>query len=130
MQKQKMLYTLFLCAAICFIMDACVKNNTTFKGRVYWGIKKGEQIEIKGPCSGAFITCKGYSNYTNSDNNGAYTLTLNTVRMFDWRNYDEYGLIVAWEQGSAEMSAYGKPGDTIYVKDFLIIRGTTTNENY
>ena len=133
----KKLIPLYLAFAACFFVGcgSSLETETEFKGQVYYGYKEGSLIAIWGPLPNARVIVLGHEEYATTDSAGRYTLTIKTTRKFLGNDYDEYILEASGvaantptitsiypnaKFASEQITVRGKPGETVYVRDFMV----------
>ena len=149
----KKLIPIYLIFSACFFVGcgSSLETEIDFKGQVYYGYKDTSssgggsgQVSIWGPLPNARVMALGHSEYATTDPEGRYTLTIKTVRKFLGNDYDEYILqasgvaantptvITKWPNAkfaNEQITVRGKPGDTVYVRDFMVTDHETETTN-
>ncbi|MFA5779215.1 MAG: hypothetical protein WC947_03680 [Elusimicrobiota bacterium] len=126
-----LLFTLHALLFTAFIgCDRTFDTEITFEGQVYYGTESEGKITVLGPLLNARVMVAGHSESTATDSLGRYSLTIKAVRTYTNNNYDSYtleasgtsspGIYPSGKYVSQEMVVYGKSGDTIPVRDFLL----------
>jgi len=134
MNKFTSIYLIFI-ASFFVGCGSSLETTIEFKGRVYYGYDAGEsKIGVLGPLNNAKVIAIGHPEFatTGNNNKGEYTLTIKTSRKFNNVNGDQYILEASgtafpsiYPQGnyvSEQITVYGKPGDTIQVRDFIVFK--------
>jgi len=111
---------------------ACQRNATTeqtvsFTGTVYNGhLDPTTSLIINdGACTNAVVTCTNYPASTKASALGVYTLSVSAVRTFGAPNADSYSVQASANGRDETVTAYGKPGETIAVRDIILYQHTT-----
>jgi hypothetical protein len=121
-------------AAILFVagFSACQRNATTeqsvsFNGIVYNGHQDPTTSLIinDGLCANAVVSCNNYPSSTKTNASGAYNLTVSAVRTFSAPNADSYSVQASANGKDETVTVYGKPGDSIHVRDIILYQHTT-----
>jgi len=129
----KKLIPLYLAFAACFFVGcgSSLETDIEFKGKVYYGYDAGQsQIGLLGPSANSRVIAVGYPEYATTDSQGRYTLTVKSTRKYNNILGDQYILEASgtsspsvYPQGnyvSQQITVYGKPGNTVQVRDFVI----------
>jgi len=132
MAIKQFLFGILFTAVSCFFFAGCSKDNSTvqnsitFKGKVWVGhMDTTTNILIAdGLVKDAVISCTNYPGSVKTGNDGSYSLDVQAVRTFSGPNSDTYTLQASYNGYDATMSVFGKPGDTIDVKDFVLYQHT------
>ncbi|MEW6556198.1 MAG: hypothetical protein AB1349_02460 [Elusimicrobiota bacterium] len=110
------------------------EDTVEFVGKVYYGTETSDgKIRVLGALSNARVIALGYSGSDTTDPNGKYTLTIKAVRTFKGDPLAEAYTLEAsgssapsvYPQGnyiSEQITVYGRPGDTIQVRDFILYK--------
>lgn len=129
---------MILCfAGAAWLIAGCGRTLNTsveFKGNVYYGYEpegSDGKIAVLGPLARAKVSVRGQEEYAVTDSMGRYTLSIKTHRKFETAGYDTYILEAS---GTSSPSIYpqaqylgevitvhGRPGDTIQVRDFILM---------
>jgi len=114
-------------------LSGCNRNSTfqstiTFKGTVWLGhMDTTNNILITDKVlQGAIVTCENYPGSATTAGDGSYTLNVQAVRAFSGINSDSFALQASYNGDDETITAYGKPGDTIQVRDFVLYQHTTS----
>ena len=117
-----------------FLFSGCNRNSTfkdtvTFEGDVYSGVMNSTTsvVVVGSAMQGAVITCTNYPGSVKTASDGSYTLKVQAARTFGGINADTYTLQASCNGNDETITAYGKPGDTIHVRDFVLYQHTTTS---
>ena len=117
-----------LAAGLC----ACQRNSTTeqtvsFQGTVYNGHQDPTTSLIinDGVCTNAVVTCTNFPASTKTGVAGTYVLSVSTVRTFSAPNADSYGVQASANGMDETVTVFGKPGETIHVRDMILYKHTT-----
>ena len=129
------LFGILFTTVSCFLFTGCskdnstVQNSVTIKGRVYSGVMNTTtNLLIIGPViSGAEVTCTNFPGSVKTANDGTFTLTIQAVRTFSGINSDSYTVQASSNGADESITVYGKPGDTIEARDFVLYQHTTTS---
>ena len=114
------------------------KGSVEFRGKVYYGTESSDgKVTVLGPLANARVIAVGYSGSETTNAQGKYDLTIKAVR--SWRgdpSYETYTLEASgssapgvYPQGnyiSEQIVVYGRPGDAIDVRDFLLYKHKET----
>lgn len=118
----------------CFLFIGCDRNSTfqnsiTFTGKVYVGhLDTTTNILITDHVqSGAIVTCTNYPGSVKTASDGSYTLGIKAMRTFSGINLDSYSIQATYGGDDETITATGKPGDTIQVRDFVLYQHTITS---
>jgi len=129
-------YFLVCCLTLASIFTGCDRtfdNTVEFKGKVYYGSElDAGNIAVLGPLPNARVIVIGYQEYATTDSMGRYSLSIKTPRKFNDANGkgDIFTLEASgtsstsvYPQGnyvSEQIAVYGRSGDTVQVRDFLV----------
>jgi len=115
------------------LFAGCDRNSTTqnkvsFEGRVWVGHLDAttKAVVIDNLVQGAVVTCENYPGSAKTGSDGSFSLTIQAVRGFSGINSDTYTLQASYNGYDETMTGYGKPGDTIKVKDFVVYQHSTS----
>ncbi|HAX60964.1 MAG TPA: hypothetical protein DCX95_00160 [Elusimicrobia bacterium] len=124
----------------CLIFIGCERspfeNTVEFVGKVYYGTENSDgKITVLGPLPNARVIAAGYNGSATTDSSGKYTLEIKAHRRFSGSS-DEYTLEASGTSApdiyptanyvSEQITVYGRPGDTIKVRDFLLYKHKET----
>jgi hypothetical protein len=106
--------------------NATFKDSITFKGSVYYGHTAlgSSTVVIDNPAQNAVVSCDTFPETTKAGLDGSYELTVNAVRNFQELNADRYNLRATAQGRDEQVIAYGKPGDTIMIRDLVLYKHT------
>lgn len=121
---------LFICGCI-IICSACQRNSTTantitFNGYVNAGHTDTTTnvLVIDARLANAVVTCDGFPGSATTASDGSYSLNVQSVRLFQGQNADTFTLHANSSGRDEKITASGKPGDTIKVRDFVLYKHT------
>jgi hypothetical protein len=109
--------------------NSTFQNSVTFTGKVSYGhMDTTTSVLTKdGSAQGAVVTCNNYSDSAKAANDGSYSLNVQSVRTFSGVNSDSFTLQASWNGADETITVYGKPGDTISVREFILYKHTSTS---
>ena len=114
------------------------KRSVEFSGKVYYGTESSDgKITVLGPLPNARVIAIGYSGSATTGSDGKYSLTVKAVRTWRGDPQSESYILEAsgtsspsvYPQGnyvSEQITVYGKPGDAIDVRDFILYKHKET----
>jgi hypothetical protein len=108
--------------------NSTFQNTVVFEGRVYSGAMNTTTnvLTVGSPVQGAVVTCENYPGSAKTASDGSYSLTISAVRGFSGINTETYTLQASYQGLDETITANGKPGDTISVRDFVVYQHTTS----
>ncbi|MFA5778618.1 MAG: hypothetical protein WC947_00570 [Elusimicrobiota bacterium] len=135
-----------------FLLTGCFEDEVKFKGKVLQarlvditdgtGAIVDTRYTVDGPLRDAVVRCVGHSETAVTDANGLYELSIEVTRVIGFKaSADKYTLQAfsqrnyftgAQDPGTDEpISQYidARPGDTIPVRDFVLLAHTDEREN-
>lgn len=98
-----------------------------FRGRVLYGVENSSgAIIVLGALPGARVILVNDNTSVVTDASGNYNMAASVPRSFVGNNVEQYTLEavapVAWAGTSQRQGVTGRPGDTIYVRDFVLFK--------
>jgi len=129
-------------------LTGCFEDEVKFKGKVLEGYvvfnSSGEATDmygINGPLPGAIVRCVGYPETATTDTGGLYELSIEvsrvigykakadnyTLQAFSQRTYNNPSLDLGTDE-SISQYVDARPGDTIPVRDFVLMSHTDEKE--
>ena len=135
-----------------FVLTGCFEDEITFKGKVLQarlvditddtGAIVATRYTVDGPLPGAIVRCVGYPETATTDTSGLYELNIEVNRVIGYKaKADSYTLQAfshrnyysgQQDPGTDEsISQYvdARPGDTIPVRDFVLMYHTYENQS-
>ncbi len=128
MKQIKIVFLLLIAGILGCDRNSTFQNTVTFEGRVWQGIidPTTKNVTPVSLVQGAVVACENYPGSSKTASDGTYSLTITAVRGFAGMNTDTYSLVASYNGFDETLTALGKPGDTIKVKDFVVYQHTTS----
>ena len=131
MKKTIAALTFPVAAVVVIFLQGCSRPpaaiSMEFRGRVLYGVENsGGTLAVLGALPGARVILLGDNTSAITDASGNYTMTASVPRSFTGNNVEQYTLEAVapdvWAGTSQRQGVTGRPGDIIYVRDFILFK--------